>query len=60
MCSLLIDTYIKDDMEKDRLLRAVETIPSVTKEAEWALRWIEMALSGEINRFAAVEDLFLR
>ena len=29
--SLLIDTYIKDDEEKNRLLNAVETIPCVGK-----------------------------
>ena len=36
-----IDTYIKDKFEKDRLLNAVEeTIPSVKKKADWALKWI--------------------
>ena len=59
MYSLLIDTYIKDDMEKDRLLRAVETIPSVTKKAEWALRWIENGSFPErLIAFAAVEGIF--
>ncbi len=32
MYSLLIDTYIKDAVEKDRLLRAVDTIPCVQKK----------------------------
>ena len=40
MYSLLIDTYVKDPAEKDYLLRAIETIPCVTKKAKWALRWI--------------------
>ena len=38
--SLLIDTYIKDKLEKERLLNAVETIPSVKKKADWAMKWI--------------------
>ena len=38
--SLLIDTYIKDSSVKNHLFNAVETIPSVKKKAEWALKWI--------------------
>lgn len=40
MYSLMIDAYVKDSDEKDRLFRAVETVPSVGKKAEWALKWI--------------------
>ena len=39
--ALLIDTYIKDPQEKDRLFHAIDTVPAVKKKAEWALRWIE-------------------
>src|SRR6187431_3595376 len=38
--SLLIDTYIKDNKEKDKLFNALETVPCVAKKGEWALRWI--------------------
>ena len=38
--SLLIDTYIKDNKEKERLLNAIDTIPCVKRKAEWALKWI--------------------
>ena len=31
--SLLIDTYIKDETEKDRLLNSIETIPSIRKNS---------------------------
>merc|ERR1712012_1362173 len=43
MYSLLIDTYIKDDKEKENLFNAIETIPAVQKKAKWALRWINNA-----------------
>lgn len=39
--SLLIDTYISDSLEKEKLFNAVETIPAVGRKAEWAMRWIE-------------------
>jgi ribonucleotide reductase beta subunit family protein with ferritin-like domain len=35
--SLLIDTYITDNEEKDFLLKAITNIPSVAKKAQWAL-----------------------
>ena len=59
MYSLLIDTYIKDNKEKDHLLRAVDTIPCVQKKAEWALRWIQKGTFAErLIAFAAVEGIF--
>merc|ERR1712086_817960 len=59
MYSLLIDTYIKDEAQKDHLLRAIETVPSVTKKANWALRWIESGSFPErLIAFAAVEGIF--
>ena len=54
--SLLIDTYIKDKFEKDRLLNAVETIPSVKKKADWALKWI----SDDTSSFGKRSLLSLR
>lgn len=39
--SLLIDTYILDTTEKNRLFSAVETIPAIKKKADWAIKWIE-------------------
>ncbi len=57
--SLLIDTYIKDNVEKDRLLNAIDTIPCVQKKAEWALRWIDNGNFAErLIAFAAVEGIF--
>ena len=59
--SLLIDTYIKDVQEKTRLLNAIDTIPSVKKKAEWALKWINDDTSSfgiRVIAFAAVEGIF--
>ena len=57
--SLLIDTYIKDSAEKDKLLHAVETVPCVGKKADWALRWIQNGSFAErLIAFAAVEGIF--
>jgi ribonucleoside-diphosphate reductase beta chain len=57
--ALLIDTYIKDPQEKNRLFHAIETIPAVTKKAEWALRWISNGSFAErLVAFAAVEGIF--
>lgn len=57
--SLLIDTYIKDDTEKDYLFNALDTVPSVKKKADWALKWIESESFAErLIAFAAVEGIF--
>jgi len=57
--ALLIDTYVKDPVEKDRLFHAIDTVPCVGKKAEWALRWIEGGSFAErLVAFAAVEGIF--
>jgi ribonucleoside-diphosphate reductase beta chain len=57
--SLLIDTYINDPDEKNRLFNAIETIPAVKKKAEWALRWVDSPNFQErLVAFAAVEGIF--
>lgn len=57
--SLLIDTYIKDSIEKNRLFNAIDNIPSVAKKADWALKWIESPNFQErLIAFAAVEGIF--
>ena len=57
--SLLIDTYIKDATEKDRLLHALDTVPCVTKKGQWAIKWIGSGSFAErLIAFAAVEGIF--
>lgn len=57
--SLLIDTYIKKQSEKDFLFNALENVPAVKKKGEWALRWIESEnFTERLVAFAAVEGIF--
>ena len=58
--SLLIDTYIKDPVEKDKLFNALEHVPAVQKKAEWALDWIndKASFAERLVAFAAVEGIF--
>ncbi|KAL9712596.1 Ribonucleotide-diphosphate reductase (RNR), small subunit [Leucoagaricus gongylophorus] len=59
--SLLIDTYIKDPVQREYLFDAIETIPCIKRKAEWALKWISDQRSTFAERliaFAAVEGIF--
>lgn len=57
--SLLIDTYVKDPAEKNKLFHAIETMDLVKKKADWALRWIDKGSFAErLIAFAAVEGIF--
>lgn len=60
MYSLLLETYIKDSAEKERLFRAVDTVPAVARKADWALRWIDGAecFAERLLAFACVEGIF--
>jgi len=55
----LIDTYVKDEAEKDILFNAIENFPAIKKKADWALKWIESdSFAERIIAFAAVEGIF--
>jgi len=58
--SLLIDNYIKNPTERDRLLNAIDLIPCVKKKADWALKWINESdsFAERLVAFAAVEGIF--
>ncbi|MNF22962.1 Ribonucleoside-diphosphate reductase subunit beta [compost metagenome] len=57
--SLLIDTYVKDETEKDDLFNALDVFPAIRKKADWALRWIESdSFAERLIAFAAVEGIF--
>ncbi|MGB3591766.1 MAG: ribonucleotide-diphosphate reductase subunit beta [Nonlabens sp.] len=57
--SLLIDTYVKDDKEKNMLFKAIENFPAIKKKADWALKWVDSPSFAErLIAFAAVEGIF--
>lgn len=59
--SLLIDTYIKDINKKNKLFNGLDTIPSIKKKGDWAMKWINDKNSSFGERciaFAAVEGIF--
>lgn len=41
MYAILIDTYVQNTEEKNKLFNAIDTIPAVKKKADWAIKWIE-------------------
>jgi ribonucleotide reductase beta subunit family protein with ferritin-like domain len=59
--SLLIDTYIGDKGEKQKLLEAATTIPAIQKKADWAIKWLDSSKADFPTRliaFAVVEGIF--
>ena len=61
MYSLLIETYIKDKDQKNKLFHALENFPCIKKKADWAIKWINDKRSSFATRliaFACVEGIF--
>ncbi|KAG0006246.1 Ribonucleotide-diphosphate reductase (RNR), small subunit [Entomortierella chlamydospora] len=61
MYSLLIDTYVKEPAQRDKLFDAIDTIPCIRKKASWALKWIsdkDSTFAERLVAFAAVEGIF--
>ena len=59
--SLLIDTYVKDEIKKDQLFNAVRHFPAIKQKAEWAIKWIESKdapFAQRLIAFAIVEGVF--
>jgi ribonucleotide reductase beta subunit family protein with ferritin-like domain len=61
MYSLLIETYIKDNVEKKQLFEATENFPCIAKKANWAKKWLNDKRSNFATRlvaFAVIEGIF--
>ena len=55
----LLITYVKDEVEQDKLFNAIENFPAIKKKADWALKWIDSPSFAErLIAFAAVEGIF--
>jgi ribonucleotide reductase beta subunit family protein with ferritin-like domain len=58
--SLLIDTYIKNPEEKDKLFNGIENFPCIKKKADWAQKWIgdkRSSFASRLIAFACVEGI---
>jgi ribonucleotide reductase beta subunit family protein with ferritin-like domain len=59
--SLLIETLIKDNVEKDKLFHSLENYPCIKKKAEWAQKWIgdkKASFATRLVAFACIEGIF--
>jgi ribonucleoside-diphosphate reductase subunit M2 len=59
--SLLIETYIKDSLEKERLFNAINNFPCIKKKSDWAQKWIHdnrSSFACRLVAFACVEGIF--
>lgn len=58
--SLLIDTYVKDPVQKDKLFHATENMACVAKKAKWAMNWIssKKSFAHRVIAFCAIEGIF--
>merc|ERR1712013_359955 len=57
--SLLIEQYIREPMEKEKIFNAIETMPAVREKAQWAIQWMQKdnSFAERIIAFAAVEGI---
>jgi len=57
--SLLIEQYIRDPTERDRVFDAIHTMPAVEEKANWALQWMqqESSFAERVVAFACVEGI---
>mmetsp|Transcript_51986 Transcript_51986/g.130598 ORF Transcript_51986/g.130598 Transcript_51986/m.130598 type:complete len:336 (-) Transcript_51986:899-1906(-) len=57
--SVMIDEYIKDSGEKDKLFHAIQTVDAVRVKAEWAVKWMDKDRSfhERLVAYAAVEGI---
>ena len=59
--SLLIDTYVKNNEEKNNIFNAVGNFSAINEKADWAIKWISDEKSSFAQRliaFGIVEGIF--
>jgi len=58
--SLLIDTYIREDNEKTKLLNGINEFKCIKDKADWAMKWIgdTSSFATRLIAFACVEGIF--
>merc|ERR1712199_28898 len=57
--SLLIEQYIREPSEKEKIFDAIHTMPAVSEKAQWAVQWMnqENSFAERIVAFACVEGV---
>ncbi len=60
MYGLLINTYIQNEEERNKLFNAIRTIPAVAEKAEFCFRWFdnEKDFASRLVAFSCVEGIF--
>ncbi len=58
--ALMIDTYIKNEQDKYKILNGIKTLPGVKKKAEWACKWLnnELPFCERLIAFTIIEGIF--
>jgi ribonucleotide reductase beta subunit family protein with ferritin-like domain len=58
--SMLIDIFVKDPTEKNKLFNALDEMPCVQSKAAWAYKWIDSdaRFAQRLIAFAIVEGIF--
>ena len=60
--SSLIETYIRNASERQRLLSAIDHIPAIRSKGSWAMKWIDSepkrSFGERLVAFAVVEGIF--
>ena len=60
MYSLMLDTFVKNEKLKKKLVDAIKTMPSIKKKAQWCKKWIrsDKTYAHKLVAFAIVEGIF--
>jgi len=58
--SLLIDSYIRDEREKLKLLKSIEHFPCIKQKSDWAVEYIKSndSFATRLIAFAVIEGIF--
>merc|ERR1712060_892414 len=57
--SLLIEQYVREPAEQDKVFNAIATMPAVQEKAQWAIQWMnrDNSFAERLIAFAAVEGI---
>jgi ribonucleotide reductase beta subunit family protein with ferritin-like domain len=60
MYGILVETFITDIHEKEKIINGINTIPCIKLKTEWALNWIDSdkTFAHRLIAFAVVEGVF--